>query len=679
MADKLIKQRTGHRLHCKTVAKKCTDMLADYSEDSESRLLSFKKILSEKLALIENLDTEILDTIEDEDLMFNEIQTAGDFRDDMQEILNRVELFHVKSRTTRDKESNSEEILSVTSSSSVNKTSLAKLPKLTLQAFNGDPGKYQEFWDNFNTAVHSVTSLENITKFSYLKGVLKGQALSSISGLPLTSDSYEAAVKILQMRFGNKQLLINTHIEKLLSIPIISNVNEIKKLREAYDVIEVSTRNLKTLDVETKEYGPVLISLVMTKLPAEIKLVISRAMSFNEKWDVDELIEMLRKEIESREMCQMMTNKVKTLDKRSEKNTDDFTASALLTDTSNLSCTYCKRNHSSSKCTVITDIKARRAFVRNKGRCYVCLKSGHLARSCQSTNKCFKCGGRHHISLCEPRKKTDEQVDQTTVNVTVNKNETTLLQTARVLVSAKDSKNSTKTRVVLDSCSQRSFINSHLREKLKLKTVRTERMIVKGFGCEEDTVRTIDVVCVKLRSLVSNKFINIEVHVVPFICSPISNQFIELAQVQYEHLIELKLADSTDGESNLKVDILIGGDNYWKFVTGKVVRGRSGPVALETIMGWVLSGSMDGIGRDCNSTSSNVVASSHVLKVSVEESDMLHGSVVEENSDFDLNEGVKKFWNLESLGILGEENSDEVYDKFNKDIAFDGEVALENR
>ena len=100
--------------------------------------------------------------------MFNEIQTAGDFRDDMQEILNRVELFHVKSRITRDKESNSEEILSVTSSSSVNKTSLAKLPKLTLQAFNCDPGKYQEFWDNFNTAVHSVTSLENITKFSYL-------------------------------------------------------------------------------------------------------------------------------------------------------------------------------------------------------------------------------------------------------------------------------------------------------------------------------------------------------------------------------------------------------------------------------------------------------------------------------------------------------------------------------
>ena len=43
--------------------------------------------------------------------MINEIQTAGDFRDDMQEILNRVELFHVKSRTKREKESNSEETM----------------------------------------------------------------------------------------------------------------------------------------------------------------------------------------------------------------------------------------------------------------------------------------------------------------------------------------------------------------------------------------------------------------------------------------------------------------------------------------------------------------------------------------------------------------------------------------
>ena len=41
------------------------------------------------------------------------------------------------------------------------------------------------------------------------------------------------------------------------------------KLNEAY------TRNLKALDVDTKKYGPVLVTIVMPKLPAEIKLIVS--------------------------------------------------------------------------------------------------------------------------------------------------------------------------------------------------------------------------------------------------------------------------------------------------------------------------------------------------------------------------------------------------------------------
>ena len=139
------------------------------------------------------------------------------------------------------------------------------------------------------------------------------------------------------MRFGNKQLLISTHIDKLLSITPVQNVNEIKKLREVYDLIEVHARNLKMLDVNTKEYGPVLISIVMSKLPNDIRLVISRSMSLNDKWDVDVLLQILKREVESREMCFMMSNnnfedKQKHAAKRNVKNNvENFTASSLVT------------------------------------------------------------------------------------------------------------------------------------------------------------------------------------------------------------------------------------------------------------------------------------------------------------------------------------------------------------
>ena len=74
----------------------------------------------------------------------------------------------------------------------------------------------------------------------------------------------------------------------------------------------------------------------------------------------------------------------------------------------------------------------------------------------------------------------------------------------------------------------------------------------------------------------------------------IACQTIELAQATYDHIIELDLADSTNGSRDLKVDVLIGGDYYWKFIIGEIKRGPCGPIAVDTILGWVLSGPCDG-------------------------------------------------------------------------------------
>ena len=52
----------------------------------------------------------------------------------------------------------------------------------------------------------------------------------------------------------------------------------------------------------------------------------------------------------------------------------------------------------------------------------------------------------------------------------------------------------------------------------------------------------------------------------------------------------LQLADSTDGSAAVEVDLLIGSDYYWELATGRVSRGEDGPVAVETKLGWVLSG-----------------------------------------------------------------------------------------
>ena len=60
--------------------------------------------------------------------------------------------------------------------------------------------------------------ISNIDKFNYLKGCLKGESLSAVSGLTLSSENYEEAVGILKDRFGNEQVLISAHMESLLRI-----------------------------------------------------------------------------------------------------------------------------------------------------------------------------------------------------------------------------------------------------------------------------------------------------------------------------------------------------------------------------------------------------------------------------------------------------------------------------
>ena len=64
------------------------------------------------------------------------------------------------------------------------------LPKLQLMTFGGDIQQWSEFWDMFNSSVHEQ-NLPKVSKFSYLKSVLKNSAAAAISVIPVTSENYD--------------------------------------------------------------------------------------------------------------------------------------------------------------------------------------------------------------------------------------------------------------------------------------------------------------------------------------------------------------------------------------------------------------------------------------------------------------------------------------------------------
>ncbi|KAK5869223.1 hypothetical protein PBY51_010171 [Eleginops maclovinus] len=98
------------------------------------------------------------------------------------------------------------------SGNSVPQRQSVKLPRLIIDKYNGDVSMWQEFWSQYETAIHENDALCKREKFTYLKTYLTGAAAKAVAGLVLTDVNYDSAITLLQSRFGRKDLVISAHM-----------------------------------------------------------------------------------------------------------------------------------------------------------------------------------------------------------------------------------------------------------------------------------------------------------------------------------------------------------------------------------------------------------------------------------------------------------------------------------
>ena len=149
---------------------------------------------------------------------------------------------------------------------SSNKNFRTNLPKLIIKQFDRDILNWQTFWDQYYSSVHVKTNISETDKFTYLKFLLSESTFETISGFTLTSDDYAEAIKLLQNRYGNHQVLINADVDKFVQLEVITKSSNITRLRKVYNQVETGIRNLKTLDVHQESYGSPLVPVLNTKL-----------------------------------------------------------------------------------------------------------------------------------------------------------------------------------------------------------------------------------------------------------------------------------------------------------------------------------------------------------------------------------------------------------------------------
>ena len=93
--------------------------------------------------------------------------------------------------------------------------------------------------------MHDNPDVSNVEKFNYLSSVLEGPAASSIEGFSLTNENYEAAIKLLKDRFANPQIVVSSHMDALLKIKAVEDLNDLTSIRSLFDKIETCPKSGK--------------------------------------------------------------------------------------------------------------------------------------------------------------------------------------------------------------------------------------------------------------------------------------------------------------------------------------------------------------------------------------------------------------------------------------------------
>ena len=95
----------------------------------------------------------------------------------------------------------------------------SKLPDLQLPTFDGQITEWNGFWERFQSQVGSLQDLPRSSKFTYLVGQLRGEALRTVQGIISSEENYSGLEATLKENFGQPRRIIRAHVSNILKLP----------------------------------------------------------------------------------------------------------------------------------------------------------------------------------------------------------------------------------------------------------------------------------------------------------------------------------------------------------------------------------------------------------------------------------------------------------------------------
>ncbi|KAJ8985568.1 hypothetical protein NQ317_011530 [Molorchus minor] len=597
------------------------------------------RILDLKMEKITELDSQVLDFLLNSETSEAEIDVEVANADEIVSKYNKLKLRVEQHQHRVDRIENSSQ------SSSCHSVKKFKLPHIEFKKFGGDLKDWLPFWSQF-MRIDEDDCIANEDKFQYLiqATIPKSRARQLVESYPPSSENYPKVIASLNSRFGREDLLVEVYVRELLKL-ILNNLDSKAKLSTLYDNIESQLRALETLGVTTEKCAAMLYPLVESCLPEEILRVWQRSRAYDPestlKSRLDDLMEFLRKEVENEERIQLA---VSGFDLQKKKKNEVYckessaipTCSGLINHKNNGKCIFCKNEHPSENCNEANKLSLaeKKKILVEKGCCHLCLKYGHIARRCFVKIRCRKCKERHATLMCPKKHQEIEravtnrgeniepEVKESVVieNLSNSTHHQVFLQTLMVVLKGKNK--SRLVRAIIDTGSQRSYVNRYAAVEMEYEATGEENIIHALFGGLQS--ERIHHTCYKitLQNINEKYACCFEALDQTFICSDIV-PVKEGPWMEELKQLHIEITDTNDGP----IDVLIGADIAGKLFTGKRYVLKCGLIAMETLLGWTLMGKVK--------ISSNIPKSSSMIVTSL---------ICQEAN-------ISNLWSLDVLGI----------------------------
>ncbi|KIH46662.1 zinc knuckle [Ancylostoma duodenale] len=414
--------------------------------------------------------------------------------------------------------------------------------RLQVPKFTGKRSDWENFWSIFKANIEDQ-AIPTMLKFNYLINALQGEAREAVNRFQVADENYTEVIKWLQQKYGKDSLLIDELYRKLEDYEAEGNSARAQtRLLDEVSTAMVQLKN-KGHDINHKW----LLNVIFRKFkgPLQTKILEKRSkLSSVEEWTWDKFYEV----------ADNLLNKEEEIDRAKATLTrNEGTKEAPKSQTNRRPCIYRRRkNHQSSECRTVPP-KERITYLSKQKLCMNCGKPNHMAQECRSPG-CFKCGKKHHPSICDPSQSSFEdprtrefgtqkrQAGETgptkkpreaqeahkgkrqvegprqysyqnrgaKVNEITNETSSepdteeyvghiaskekakTVLLTGVAKIQGK--KGSRNVRILFDTGSELSFIDSELTQELQLPQIGEERLRINTFGSKKAEIGTYPIV-----------------------------------------------------------------------------------------------------------------------------------------------------------------------------------------